>query len=60
MLHPRTHSPFSDAISHSASKFFEPAIRVSVKFQHMTDDVYLRHTALERFTDETERGSCSG
>jgi bifunctional non-homologous end joining protein LigD len=52
MLTPRLQSPFSDTISHSGAKFCEPAIRVGVEFQDMTDDGYLRHAAFRRFADE--------
>lgn len=54
-LKPRTHPPFSDVIPHSEAKFCEPAIRVSVEFQDMTDDGYLRHAAFRRFADELTR-----
>jgi bifunctional non-homologous end joining protein LigD len=52
MLTPRLHSPFSDTIPHPGAKFCEPAIRVGVEFQDMTDEVYLRHAAFRRFADE--------
>jgi bifunctional non-homologous end joining protein LigD len=52
MLTPRLKSPFSDKISHPGAKFYEPAIRVGVEFQDMTDDGYLRHAAFRRFADE--------
>jgi hypothetical protein len=52
MLTPRLQSPFSDTISHPGAKFCEPAIRVGVEFQDMTDDGYLRHAAFRRFADE--------
>ena len=52
MLRPRLQSPFSDTISHPGAKFCEPAIRVGVEFQDMTDDGYLRHAAFRRLADE--------
>jgi bifunctional non-homologous end joining protein LigD len=55
MLTPRTQSPFSDTISHLGAKFCEPAIRVGVEFQDMTDDGYLRHATFRRFADELIR-----
>jgi bifunctional non-homologous end joining protein LigD len=55
MLRPLPQSPFSDTIPHEGARFCEPAIRVGVEFQDMTDDGYLRHAAFKRFTDELLR-----
>jgi bifunctional non-homologous end joining protein LigD len=55
LLKTRTHSPFSDPICHPNGQFCEPALRVVVEFQDMSDDGYLRHAAFKRFTDELTR-----
>ena len=48
----QTHSLFSDVIAHPQAKFCEPALRVGVEFQDMTDDGYLKHAAFRRFADD--------
>jgi len=52
MLTPRASSPFKDRIPEAGAKFCEPALRVGLEFQDMTDDGYLRRAAFRRFTDE--------
>jgi len=54
MLRRLPQSAFSDNPHHGA-RFCEPAIRVGVEFQDMTDDGYLRYAAFKRFADELLR-----
>jgi hypothetical protein len=52
MLTPRAESPFKDPIPEAGARFCEPALRIGVEFQDMTDDGYLRHATFRRFSDE--------
>jgi bifunctional non-homologous end joining protein LigD len=52
MLTPRAESPFKDRVAEAGVKFCEPALRIGVEYQHMTDDGYLRHASFRRFADE--------
>ena len=57
MLHPRTHFEVQRRDFASRLEVLRARDPVSVKFQHMTDDGYLRHTAFKRFTDELNAGA---